>query len=485
MILQACASEKSIRDTAVAIGALEKTIQSEQNYSLFAPAGKFNITRLPIPGRTRCPESNYSSPNLQLASEVFAHHSYALEQYDKAVGRMRGDVLSGRLDMRTTLITCIITICFEIMHGNYDSAASQLQSGILLLQDWKSRQRDASRHPQGFSSPAPHVVEDFLVQVFGRMEILIMTYYDARPSEKHLELSKEGDEIVQRMPKVFSTLEQAQIYLELILRRLQHFIAIITLIPNNNGICFIPDGQDMAEDMPETAKTYALHLQQGLSHTSVVNADLNKHLLTWKSAFRPLFERSIAPAAELEERRAALLIMCAATTTRVCARCALFGQEIWYDIFLPEFKTIVHLAKQILNLEHQIRLSKDEGVSPKVVFAFDNMGLITPLSIVGLKCREPKLRREAVRLLTTYPRREGVWDSAVTAELIRWVMSLEEEIDPDKEIDINEMPLISEERRVRKTGVTFDLAGRVATMSCIQLEPGTGRWIRRSQEHTW
>jgi len=87
------------------------------------------------------------------------------------------DTASGN-NIRTVLITCIITACFENPHGNQDTASTQLQSGIALLQEWKRGERDAARYPMGFSSPAPDVIKDYLVYFFGRLEIVSVSKLD-------------------------------------------------------------------------------------------------------------------------------------------------------------------------------------------------------------------------------------------------------------------------------------------------------------------
>jgi hypothetical protein len=67
-------------------------------------------------GRKASPEMN--------AEEAASHHQYALEQYDKAIKRTREDLLRGNQSLRTALITSIVKVCFETLHGNHDSATT-------------------------------------------------------------------------------------------------------------------------------------------------------------------------------------------------------------------------------------------------------------------------------------------------------------------------------------------------------------------------
>ena len=165
-------------------------------------------------------------PPKERLQEANAHHQFALEQYHKAIKGMRE--FTPDQHIRTMLITCLITSCFEALHGNQDSALVQLQNGIALVQDWKKNERNASIHPLGFSSPAPDTIEDYLIQFFGRLEIQSISFRDSRPAETHFSLKEEGKEVIQNMPKLLTSLHEAQVYLDLIVRRMMHYTASLT-----------------------------------------------------------------------------------------------------------------------------------------------------------------------------------------------------------------------------------------------------------------
>jgi len=115
MILQACAADASIRHAAVAIGALGKTYETAQAGSCAVTGQKFTSPiGFPAPRvsiENRSVEEIVASANL--ATEAYEHHQTALEQYDKALKRMRKDISSGEQSLRTTLLICIIIVCFE------------------------------------------------------------------------------------------------------------------------------------------------------------------------------------------------------------------------------------------------------------------------------------------------------------------------------------------------------------------------------------
>jgi hypothetical protein len=53
-------------------------------------------------------------------------------------------------------------------------------------------------------------------------------------------------------------------------------------------------------------------------------------------------------------------------------------------------------------------------------------GFIPPLYYTALKCRVPRIRRQAVRTLRAAPHREGVWNGLLLASVLEEVISLEE-----------------------------------------------------------
>ena len=485
MILQACASEPSIRHASIALGALGKTFETAQS-------GRWQSGGVTIDQAAIGPPGGRISPKMN-TKEATSHHQYALEQYDKAIRRMRLDILGGKQSLRTALITCIVIICFEALHGNHNSATAQLQTGIGLVQEWKREQNDSFKHPLGFSSPAPDIIEDFLVQTFGRLEIQTMSFLDSRPYECHLILKEEGKETVQQMPTTFISIDQARIYLDLIMRRLMHFIAAISYSSTNhtgNESPSVPfcstrcpryDFPQLPNESPDIDRCYRaplpwldIHIPTpttGPIPTQIAEQEnLIHELVDWAVAFETLLIKSIANAGR--QRISALTLSIAVNASLLAIRAAFITTETGYDIFEPEFRTIVAQSSVLLqSLEHS---SPDKG--PTLAFAID-LSVLTPLYLTVTKCRISDIRKNALWLLVRYPRREGLWDSVTTAAIGSWVMEIEEKGEVDG--------FIPEEARVRKAGINFDLIQRRATMTCLQLDKEVGEYVQRSKEITW
>jgi hypothetical protein len=556
LVLQACVAEPSIRHAATAIGALGKAYEVAQAVCdpVNSPKLLSDINRSSPPKTAMRFITTEEIANDAVANEAFYHHRQALEQYDKAIKRMRTNISNGTQNQRTTLIMCIVLICFEAIHGNHESAAGQLQSGLALIQDWKSNQRNADRHPQGFSSPSPEIIEDFLVQTFGRMEIQSMSVFDPRSTEVHMKLKTEGKETIEKMPKQFSSVEEARVYLDLVTRRLMHFNCSIhrkgkpsTPSSSRESTPTKPgpwvDGNP-PDPMPFIDGKIPIENTQSIRSSRELLSEqtsLNHELSAWREAFRPLL--TYARSTGGQDAISALTMTISAIASSISLRAAFFVNETAYDIFLPEFKIIVDYSRILLGLQQsQARLAKmkdgdpaaddfgRDSAGPTIHFAFD-LGIVPPLYMVMVKCRDPKLRREALRLLEENPRREGVWDSVATTALGRWVISLEEEgarrfsissastsptttAEYESESDdhrmnrrlstesnprvwgtttqqqtafapINAMIPIPEEMRVRKAYMRFDLLERRANMFCSHLDLEMGIPVQKKAIFTW
>jgi hypothetical protein len=145
LILQASEQNESIRHAIIAVGALDITLQASKSATQVDPLAAMD-----------------------------EHHKFAITQYSKAITKMRISLSEKRHNLRTTLLTSLLIICFECLHGNHESAIAQMKSGLSLLEDWLETQRPPlidtgapSYSSSGISasvfgprSPAPDSIED-------------------------------------------------------------------------------------------------------------------------------------------------------------------------------------------------------------------------------------------------------------------------------------------------------------------------------------
>ncbi|PNP37752.1 hypothetical protein TGAMA5MH_10353 [Trichoderma gamsii] len=470
MILQACASEPSIRYAAVALGALGKTFETAQSGRGRPPNAKQHRAPTlggPVETAQRVKRRVSRKEQLHLAS---SHHQYALEQYHKAIKGMQ-NIATGN-NIRTVLITILIIVCFEALHGNQEAAAAQLQNGIALVQEWQKSKPNASKHPLGFSSPAPNVIDDYIVQFFGRLEIQAMSFRDTRPPECHANLINEGKEVIQQMPERFASINEARVYLDLIMRRMMHFTASI----NHFKVSYAQYDEAPVADIsmpwidskvPQAKQLLSTSIPPYYSEHRQLIKDMNR----WMMAFNPLLSRCIESGGL--QCISALTLCLAGTTAKISIQAAFIKVETEWDVFESDFRRNVSQATLLLQtLENCTPKNK-----PILAFSLD-LGVIPPLFLAAVKCRKSEIRNNASQLLIRYSRREGVWDSVTTAAIGTWVTELEEE-------SVGAGAFVPEYDRVRKASIKFDLVKRRATMTCLKIDKETGDLAQRRKNITW
>ncbi len=116
---------------------------------------------------------------------------------------------------------------------------------------------------------------------------------------------------------------------------------------------------------------------------------------------------------------------------------------------------------------------KDDGdgyAHIKASFALD-LGIIPPLFVVATKCRDRRLRRDAINLLMSSPRREGMWDSVLCGRVARWIMEIEEEDLPiygraRTTMGNGDEMMPAKDKRVMVKEILFDMQRREALLKC-------------------
>ena len=192
------------------------------------------------------------------------------------------------------------------------------------------------------------------------------------------------------MPQEFESLQSARIYLELITRRLGDLWHICM------GLFYPPD-QKPVEGEDDDADFNDVFMRK---KTAIAELRL------WYSSFEPMMKSGRVP-----ETVGSLML------------------NMHFKVAVMTLETTMHTKFQdtpemwhIVKLSRTILLALDSGSTPK--FALD-VGVVIPLYLVGIKCSAISVRQEAIELLQTYPRREGLWDSVVAGAVVKWILEVE------------------------------------------------------------
>ena len=437
IILQASEAHDFVRHAVIAIGALDMT--NARPLETRPDVAKRQMYPLQAACKGTSPTGKAETPRV-----------FALQQYTKAIKKMRKMMKSGKEDLRTILIASILIVCFENYYGNYKSATWQIRSAIKLIEDRKTRQKCQKHIPLPTNRLQELcVVEDDIISTFDRLDSQTTWFYDGFSLDEHLQLKDAGSEIMATMPSTFSMVSESRPYFNFIIRKVTHLKCIVSRCEQN----YLGTQNNSPENLyfgPQFSQTLFLTKQSCLMEAE-----------RWMAAFRPLYKEAQQRARQRDffvpaVLRAHYLTMCIVLENLMKA------EELAYDESLEYFIEIVELSECLLKGDDSY-------------FTFD-LKTVWLLDNVAKKCRHPIVRRNAIRLLRLRPRREGIWDSVIAANVCEWIMEIEEEGMIDGSIP--------ETSRARNVEMKIDLENQKVEVWC-QFPETEGRRMRRRETSIW
>ncbi|KAK2780559.1 C6 zinc finger domain-containing protein [Colletotrichum kahawae] len=112
----------------------------------------------------------------------------------------------------------------------------------------------------------------------------------------------------------------------------------------------------------------------------------------------------------------------------IAETCLCPTDESIFDSYTTNFAFIVSAMKGILEAMLPAPLAHVASRHCTQRFSYSaQMDLIPPLYYTAMNCRVPSIRRQAVELVTTGLHEEGIWDTSLSAQMAREIVSLEEQ----------------------------------------------------------
>lgn len=137
-----------------------------------------------------------------------------------------------------------------------------------------------------------------------------------------------------------------------------------------------------------------------------------------------------------------------------------YGPETRYDAQLNHFEDIVNLGEKLAEATFDPSNTK--------TVAFD-IGYTIPVFLTATRCRDPRIRRRAVRLLHEYPRQEGKWESVAAAAIAsRWIA-----VEEDGLGAVRTAAQIPELQRIKYINTELDVEKKAASVQVIT-DPNAG-----------
>ena len=358
------ASHAALRHAVAAIGALHESLESVFNVAL---------------------------PSWHAKNQ----RRFALQQYNKAIGLLR-DTATLPPAPEVLLMSCILFITFEYLDNRCDMGINLLHRGLELVRQWRSSALSARK-----SQSEIDLVEYHLAPIFARCKLSVVNgrELDAAPPEVRPGSRKTAGECPLTLPHIILNLEQARQCLQALIDEMFASVRAVATGPN-------------AETLDGLICRYQGILQE------------------WRDKFSEFCDASMSfssgrEAKAREFRKSAIVLKMHCRVGSILLPTLPFANETLFDAHLDDFKDITSLAKEFMDLEERYRASLIYNLSIRLSFSFD-LGIISPLFLVGSGCRDPLVRREAINLLYLLRRREGVWSSVVAAMVIEKTMMKEE-----------------------------------------------------------
>ncbi|KUJ23781.1 uncharacterized protein LY89DRAFT_2545 [Mollisia scopiformis] len=391
-VLQLCHTDAPIRYVTIALGALAKSLE---------------VTSFP----TRLSLSGFPQIDHQHLDE---HHKFSLRLYSRSIATLRAILSDGRRHLRTSLTCCVLYMSFEALQGCYEGALTHLRGGSRLLADWRTARRgQSSRLSQDSLSEIQDGLVDDLGRMFARLDVqglFVPPPFPMPESDWEDVVVAESFDSVQEARESFDFLMQGigQFYRKSVAHSYQH---------------------------PEKLTSpFWLHQH---NHYST-------QLDQWRTSFQVIFAQEVR-AGDIMANSSDMLSIYFNVATVLLAS-SVEHTELLYDEYNELFAEIVTKAQQL------IQSSEDPSNSSR--FTLD-MGTILPLMVTATKCRDRRIRRQAITLLWSKARREGLcYDTITVARLCAWLSSIEgdgiqddaEPIPEARRYTISYMHLSSEER---------------------------------------
>jgi hypothetical protein len=296
---------------------------------------------------------------------------------------IRRRIESGRLDIFVGLITCILFISIEALQGGVEEGLQLYTQGVQLLLNFRAQIATGT-------VPATEAAwfENTIVPIFIRLGSL------ALPLTK-LPLGILLSNTECGTARQFETLGSAREALVLLSAEVQLFQFASVEHTREHGASNIP------QEMANRQTTLLAKLKSW--HASFINliADLRS---------KPQTPQQLGMGSLLIAHYEVLYIILLTTLTT--------SQTIT-DAYIPNFQTIVDQCALAFTAT-----ARPDGTQPPYTF---EISVANPLWFTCLRCREPRIRRQALGLLRRAPLVQGFYKTKSAISFSERVMALEEQ----------------------------------------------------------
>ncbi|KAJ6044702.1 hypothetical protein N7460_006057 [Penicillium canescens] len=373
---------------------------------------------------------------------------FTLQQYNKAIQYLRSNKADSSHSLRVALITCMLFVTLEYLRGQYQMGSAHLRYGMKLLSDV------SESSPRSTMAPTILCTEgDFaynaLVDAYSRLGIQSAMFGHV-PS--HMCVVAQ-DPQTTTIPYIFTSLLDARRTLDDLLNR-------VHCLKRHYHDHHTPDSPTDKKEMVETKnkiltdltlwrKAYTSTLSR-LDNTKISGKDKTGYLLlrVYHEMATIMASVCLTPSTEHQEmifdsytENFITIMSCFLDLWKTWTSnnfqekhlATLNAQSDDLKALFQNFKTMSDMNTIIeTSLLEILETSKD--ITAHLLQTPDcggagftvEAGYIPPVYYTALKCRVPRIRRQAVRTLRAAPHREGVWNGPLLANVLEEVITIEE-----------------------------------------------------------
>lgn len=309
------------------------------------------------------------------------------------------------------LVCCLLFTCIELLRGNIESSMFHVQNGFSILAALRYNSDVAPHSGSNIVSNDRKAIEEHIVPVFLRLNVLCslagrMTPQMYSPAVKQDSSQTDLTDSRRRLYEVSDTCLR--------------FIGKATL----KAAMFQIDIEDLVEQVK-----------------------LQSRLGAWRNQLGELLRRMQAANSPANQDALNILLVHFKVIYIWIRVCTTAG-ETAPDSYHGDFEELLHFAEPIAK--------PDTGLATPQPLSFD-VQILGPLYYTALKCRHPIIRRRALEMLQSAPRREGLWNGRYAYVTAKRVIELEEEHLngqelPDEISRLHGLPLPDDESRIYNLG---------------------------------
>ena len=313
--------------------------------------------------------------------------------------------------IQVMLVSCLLSIAMESVRYDTKNSFLHLQSGLQMVRGWKDKRRANGTG----DTEMDEMIRDYIEPIFAQLEATAAMTGDAGSVP-----SQQVETLQWRRPQV--------------------------------PVDFV-DFSSAREKFFEIGYwLYTLNKRHPLFHNNSPQfKDLDELWDQWDAAFKA-FAENISPDAELEQLQT-LLLGVHYRTHRITTICQSMPEtEIVWDNYIEVFRESIGICANLIQQDEVYDVNANKFSTS---FCRDP-GILPPCWQTAVNCRDPLIRRQALKLLHHHHRRCGDTDDCSAAAIAQLVMNLEE-----KDLIVTSYKDIPESHRVRPLEGDLTLSGKL------------------------